>query len=77
MLEVVRVPVMLHPKAHRLVAVPDNRLNKSNLLLPKQAPRSDLFLLMHQQTGHASNVVRLDIMPTTVPTGLLTPHQLQ
>jgi hypothetical protein len=34
------------------------------------------LLLMHPQTGHASNVDRLDIMPTTVPTGLLTPLQL-
>jgi hypothetical protein len=32
---------------------------------------------MHPQKGHASNVDRLDIMPTTVPTGLLIPLQLQ
>jgi hypothetical protein len=75
MLEVVLVPIMLHPKAHQLVAVPGNRLNRPKLLL-KQAPQQDMLLLMHPQTGHASNVDRLDIMPTTVPTGLLTPLQL-
>jgi hypothetical protein len=32
---------------------------------------------MHPQTGHASNVDMLVIMPTTVPTGLLTPLQLR
>jgi hypothetical protein len=68
---------MLHPKARQLVAVPDNRLNRPNPLLLNQTPRQDLLLLMHPQKGHASNVDRLDIMPTTVPTGLLIPLQLQ
>jgi hypothetical protein len=76
-MEVVLVPIILYPKAHSLMAVLDNSLNRSNRLLLKQASQWDLLLLMHQQTGHASNVDRLDIMPTTVPTGLLTPLQLR
>jgi hypothetical protein len=37
-LEVVLVPVILHPKAHQLVAVPGNKLNRPNLLLLKRTP---------------------------------------
>ena len=73
MLEVVLVPVMLHLKAHYLVAVLGNRLNRPNLLLLKQTPRQDLLLLIHPQTSYASNVYRSVIMPTTFPTGLLKP----
>jgi hypothetical protein len=71
-MEVVPVPVMLHLKAHQLVAVPGNRLNRPKLLL-KQTLQRDLLLLMHPQTGHASNVDMSVIMPTTVPKGLLIP----
>jgi hypothetical protein len=73
----VPVPVILHPKAHQLFAVPGNRLNRPNHLLHKQTHHQDLLLLIHQETGHASSVDRLDIMLTTVPTGLLTPLQLR
>jgi hypothetical protein len=47
---------MLHPKAYQLVAVLDNSLNRSNMLLPKQAFQWDLLLLMHPQIGHGLNV---------------------
>jgi hypothetical protein len=75
-LEVVPVPVILLLKVHLLVAVPGNRLNRHKLLL-KQALQLDLMLLIHPQIGHASNVDRLDIMLTTVPTGLRIPLHLQ
>ena len=71
-LEVVPIPVILHLKVHQLVAVLGNRLNRPNLLLLQQTPRQNLLLLIHPQIGHASNVDRLNIVPTTVPTGLLT-----
>jgi hypothetical protein len=63
-------------KAHQLVAVPGNKLKRPNQLL-KQTHQQGLLLLIHPQTGHASNVDRLDIMPTTVPTGLRTLLQLR
>jgi hypothetical protein len=72
-LEVVLVPVIVHLKAHQLVAASGNKLNRPKLLLFKQALQLDLLPLIHPQTGHASSVDRLDIMPTTVPTGLLIP----
>jgi hypothetical protein len=59
-MEVVLVPGILH-------------LNRPNLLLLKQISQQDLLLLMHPQTGHASNVDKPIIMRTIVPTGLLTP----
>ena len=69
-LEVVHVPVILLLKVHLLVVVLGNKLNRPKLLL-KQALQLDLLLLIHPQTGHASNVDRPVIMATTVPTGLL------
>jgi hypothetical protein len=75
-MEVVPVPVILHLEAHQLMAVPGNGLNRPNLVLLKQTPRQDLLLLIHPQTGHASNMDRSIIMPTTVPIGLLIPLQL-
>jgi hypothetical protein len=71
-LGVVPIPVVLLLRVHLLVAVPGNRLNRHKLLL-KQALQPDLLLLIHPQTGHASNVDRLDIMLTTVPTVQVTP----
>jgi hypothetical protein len=44
---------------------------------PQASTPVDQLLLMHPQTGHALNVDRLDIMPTTVPTRLLTLLQLR
>jgi hypothetical protein len=76
-LEVVPIPVILLLKIHLLVAVLGNKLNRPNLLLLKQALQLDLLLLIHPQTGHASNVDRLDIMLTTVPTEQLTPLRLR
>jgi hypothetical protein len=76
-LEVVHVPIILHLKVHLLVAVSGNKLNRPNLLILKQALQLDLWLLIHQQIGHASSVVKLDIMLTTVPTEQLTPLQLR
>jgi hypothetical protein len=64
-------------KAHQLVAVPGNRLKRPNQLLLKQTHQRGLLLLIHPETSHASNVDRLDIMPTTVPTGLRTLLQLR
>jgi hypothetical protein len=72
MLEVVPIPVILLLKVHLLVAVPGSKLNRHKLLLLKQAPQRDLLLLIHPQTGYASSVDRLDIMPIIVPTGLPT-----
>jgi hypothetical protein len=63
-------------QGHLLVVVPSNRLNKHKLPL-KQALQLDMLLLIHPQTGHVSSVDRLDIMPTTILTGLLIPLQLQ
>jgi hypothetical protein len=76
-LEVVPIPVILLLKIHLLVAVLGNKLNRPNLLLLKQALQLDLLLLIHPQTGHASNVDGLDIMLTTVPTEQLTPLRLR
>jgi hypothetical protein len=76
MLEVVLVPVMLHPKVHWLVAIPGNKLSRPKLLL-KQTLQRDLLLLIHPPTSHASNVDMLVIMRTIVPTGLLIPLQLR
>jgi hypothetical protein len=70
-LEVVPVPIILHLKVHLLVVLPGNKLNRPNLLLLKQALQLDLLLLIHPPTGHASIADKLDIMPTTVPIGLL------
>jgi hypothetical protein len=67
-LEVVPIPVILLLKVHLLMAVPGNKLNKTNLLLLQQALQLDRLLLIHPQIGHASSV---DTMPTTVLTGLL------
>jgi hypothetical protein len=75
-LEVVPVPDILLLKVHLRVTVPGNKLNRHKLLLLKQAPHRDLLLLIHPQIGHASNVDRLDIMLTIVPTEQLTPLQL-
>jgi hypothetical protein len=75
-LEVVPIPVILHLKVHLPVAVLGNILSNPKLLL-KQTLQRDLLLLIHPPTGHASNVDRLVIMRTIVPTGLLTPLQLQ
>jgi hypothetical protein len=72
-LEVVLIPVIVHLKAHQLMVASGNKLNRPKLLLFKQALQLDLLPLIHPQTGHASSVDRLDIMPTTVPTGLLIP----
>ena len=76
-LEVVPVPIILHLKVHLLVAVPGNKLNRPNLLILKQALQLDLLLLIHPQTGHASNVDILEIMLTNVQTKQLTPLQLR
>jgi hypothetical protein len=70
-LEVIPVPDILLLKVHLLVAVPGNKLNRHKLLLLKQAPQRDLFLLIHPPTGHASSVDCVDTMPTIVPTWLL------
>jgi hypothetical protein len=70
-MEVVPVPVILLLRVHLLVAVPGNKLNRHKLPL-KQALQLGLLLLIHPQIGHASSVDRPVIMPTTVPTGLLT-----
>jgi hypothetical protein len=75
-LEVVPIPVILHLKVHLPVVVSGNRLNRHKLLI-KQALQLDLLLLIPPQTGHVSSVDRLDTMPTTVPTGLRIPLQLQ
>jgi hypothetical protein len=75
-LEVVPVPVILHLKAHLPVVVLGNKLSRPKLLL-NQAPQWDLLLLIPPQTGQVSSVDRLDTMPTTVPTGLSIPLQLQ
>jgi hypothetical protein len=75
-MEVVHVPVILLLRVHLLVAVLGNKLNGHKLPL-KQALQLDLLPLIHPQTGHASSVDRLDIMPTIVPRGLLIPLQLQ
>jgi hypothetical protein len=52
------------------MVVSGDKLNRPNLLLIKQALQLDQLLLIHPQTGHASSVDRVDIMPTIVPTGL-------
>jgi hypothetical protein len=64
MLKVVLILVMLHHKVPQLVAVLDNSLNRSKLLL-KKAPQWEQLLLMHPQIGHVLNVGSLDIMLTT------------
>jgi hypothetical protein len=69
-LEVVPIHVILLLKVHLPVAVPSNKLSRPKLLL-KQALQLNLLLLIHPETGHASSMDRPDIMPTTVPTGLL------
>ena len=76
-LEVVPVLAILPLQVHQLVEVPDNKLNRHQLLLRKQAPQQDPLLLTQPPTGHASSVDNRDTTPTTVPTELPTLHRLR
>jgi hypothetical protein len=76
-LEVVPVLAMLPLQVHQLVEVPDNKLNRHQLLLRKQASQQDLLLLTQPPIGHASSVDNRDTMPITVPTELPTLHRLR